>query len=55
MRPIDSLADNTVPVLFIHGAEDVFILPENSEAMAAAAGDRGELCLIPGAGHADRC
>ena len=53
MRPIDSLADNTVPVLFIHGAEDDFILPENSEAMAAATKGRSELCLIPGAGHAE--
>ena len=53
MRPIDSLADNTVPVLFIHGAEDDFILPSNSEAMADATRGRSELCLIPGAGHAE--
>lgn len=53
MRPIDSLADNDVPILFIHGEEDTFILPKNSQDMAAATHGPSEIHLIPGAGHAE--
>ena len=49
---MDSLAGSRVPVLFIHGERDDFILPVHSERMCRAAGEWGELCLIPGAGHA---
>ena len=52
MRPIDSLADNEIPILFIHGAEDSFILPENSERMKKETKGYSELHLIPGAAHA---
>lgn len=52
MRPIDSLRDNEIPVLFLHGAEDDFILPQHSEAMQKATRGYSELHLIPGAGHA---
>ena len=52
MRPIDSLKNNRIPILFIHGAEDNFILPEHSERMKAATQGYAELRLIPGAGHA---
>ena len=52
MRPIDSLAENDVPILFIHGAEDSFIPPRHSEAMAKATRGYSEVRLIPGAGHA---
>ena len=52
MRPIDSLKENTVPILFIHGADDTFILPEHSERMKEATKGYAELHLIPGAGHA---
>ena len=53
MRPIDSLAGDHTPILFLHGAEDHFIVPANSEAMRDAAKDHSELRLIPGAGHAE--
>ena len=53
MRPIDSLADNEVPILFIHGAEDSFILPEHSEKMQKETKGYSELHLIPGAAHAE--
>ena len=53
MRPIDSLDDNEVPILFIHGAEDSFILPKNSENMAARTKGRSEVHFIEGAGHAE--
>ena len=52
MRPIDSLAGNTVPILFIHGADDAFIVPEHSKKMARATSGYSEVLLIPGAGHA---
>ena len=52
MRPIDSLTDNQVPILFIHGEEDDFILPAHSRAMQQATRGESELHLIPGAGHA---
>lgn len=52
MRPIDSLADNTVPILFIHGAADTFITPDHSARMQAATKGASELRLIEGAAHA---
>ena len=52
MRPVDSLADNLVPFLFMHGAEDKFILPSNSERMQKSTDGYSELHLIPGAKHA---
>ena len=52
MRPIDSLDDNTIPVLFIHGASDSFILPKNSQDMYERTRGRKEICLIDGAEHA---
>lgn len=53
MRPIDSLDDNKIPVLFIHGSDDSFILPENSENMRDRTNGYSELHLIEGAGHAE--
>ena len=52
MRPIDSLNDNTIPVLFIHGANDSFILPKNSQDMYDRTRGYKEICLIDGAEHA---
>ena len=52
MRPIDSLKDNKVPILFIHGADDTYILPENSERMSRETKGYCEIHLIPGAEHA---
>ena len=53
MRPIDSLADNGIPILFFHGADDTFIPPKNSEDMAKRTKGYSELHLIEGAGHAE--
>ena len=52
MRPIDSLADNEIPILFIHGAQDDFIPPSHSRMMAQATKGYSELHLIEGAAHA---
>ena len=40
-------------ILFLHGAADDFILPKNSEDMAARTKGYQEFHLIPGAGHAE--
>jgi len=53
MKPIRHLAGNKVPMLFLHGEEDTFILPENSRRMAEATAGRSEFHLLPGAGHAE--
>ncbi len=49
----DSLKDNKIPILFIHGEEDDFILPWNSRVMREATAGYSEIHLIPGAGHAE--
>ena len=53
MRPIDALPGNQVPILFIHGENDTFIPPENSERMKEATDGYAEVRLIRGAGHAN--
>ena len=53
MRPVDALSDNHVPLLFIHGARDRLILPDNSLRMAKATAGPSQVHLIPGAKHAD--
>lgn len=53
MRPIDSLAENDIPILFLHGGKDNFILPENSEKMAKKTRGYHEIHMIPEAGHAE--
>ncbi|MBR2853468.1 MAG: alpha/beta fold hydrolase [Clostridia bacterium] len=52
MRPIESLNENTIPILFLHGADDRFIPPEHSERMKEATKGYAEMHLFPGAGHA---
>ncbi len=52
MRPIDSLAEATTPILFIHGENDDFIPPDHSRRMYEAARGVKALTLIPGAKHA---
>ena len=53
MRPVDSLADNDIPILFMHGAADTFIPPAHSQRMRDATRGYSELHLIEGAGHAE--
>lgn len=52
MRPIDSLDENELPLLFIHGDSDTFILPKNSLDMAERTRGYHETGFIKGAGHA---
>ena len=52
MRPVDALKDNEIPILFIHGAADRFIIPENSKEMQKTTKGYSELHLIKDADHA---
>ena len=52
MRPVDSLDDNQIPILFIHGSDDTFIVPDNSRTMSERTAGYSEVHLIPGATHA---
>ena len=50
--PKDALVGNEVPICFIHGEADTFILPENSQVNKAATSGYSELHLVPNAAHA---
>ncbi len=52
MRPIDSLKDNEIPILFIHGANDTYILPSHATKMHEADKGYSEVHFIEGAEHA---
>ena len=53
MRPVESLKENRIPVLFIHGACDELVPPEHSRQMSKVTQGYSEVHLIPNAGHAD--
>jgi len=53
MRPIDSLNENRIPIMFIHGDADDFILPVNSHLMFERTKGYRVLHLIPEAKHAE--
>ncbi len=48
--PLERLQTLSIPVLILHGEEDVLVLPEHAQLLADAA--RAELQIIPNAGHA---
>ena len=50
--PKDALVGNEVPICFIHGEADTFILPENSRVNKTATAGYSELHLVPNAAHA---
>ena len=50
--PKDALVGNEIPICFIHGEADTFILPENSQVNKAATAEYSELHLVPNAAHA---
>ncbi len=52
VRPIDSMNDNEVPLCFIHGKADDFILCSHSIRLKEACKGYSEIHLIEGAGHA---
>ena len=50
--PKDALLNNEVPICFIHGEDDVFILPSHSKTNKAATKGYSEIHIIKGAAHA---
>jgi uncharacterized protein len=47
------IAQVNSPILFIHGERDELIGPEHSRRLHALVADRGELVIVPRAGHND--
>lgn len=52
MRPIDQIRETRVPILFIHGEEDTFILPHHARDLYRVCRGFKQLHFIPGADHA---
>jgi pimeloyl-ACP methyl ester carboxylesterase len=50
-NPVDAVRSSAVPVLLIHGEEDINILPRHSLLLAQADPAHAQLWLVPGAGH----
>ena len=50
-NPADAVRSSAVPVLLIHGEEDINILPWHSRALAEADPLDAKLWMVPGAGH----
>lgn len=50
-NPVDAVRSSIVPVLLIHGEEDIKILPWHARVLAQADPVYAELWLVPGAGH----
>jgi uncharacterized protein len=50
-NPVDAVKSSTVPILLIHGEEDINILPWHSRALARADPIYAQLWIVPGAGH----
>lgn len=55
LRPIDRVSQLRVPMLVVAGAEDRYTPDEETQSIAAAAGNRAELWLVPGADHVNLC
>jgi pimeloyl-ACP methyl ester carboxylesterase len=52
VRPIDNLAENEIPICFVHGDIDDFVLPWHSQKMQEANKGYSELHSYEGANHA---
>ena len=50
--PREALTGNKVPICLIHGSEDTFVPPENSDELAAATDGYQEVHRVAGAEHA---
>jgi dipeptidyl aminopeptidase/acylaminoacyl peptidase len=50
-NPVDAVKSSPVPVLLIHGEQDINILPLHSRLLAQADPVHAQLCLVPGAQH----
>ncbi|MEE3488902.1 MAG: alpha/beta hydrolase [Bulleidia sp.] len=52
IRPIDALADNEIPICFMHGEKDTFIPPVHSQEMAEKTKGYQEVHIFKGSEHA---
>jgi fermentation-respiration switch protein FrsA (DUF1100 family) len=50
-NPLDALSSTTIPVLLIHGEDDINILPRHSRILVEANPAHAQLWLVPGAWH----
>ena len=50
---IDAIRNSEVPICFVHGGDDTFIVPDNSENLAKAHKGYDEVHIVDGAGHAE--
>jgi pimeloyl-ACP methyl ester carboxylesterase len=50
-KPVDAVKSSMIPVLLIHGEEDINILPRHSRMLAQADPAHAQLWLVPGAAH----
>ena len=50
---VAALKDNEIPILFIHGDADKFVIPENTRINYTATKSPKEVCWISGADHAE--
>ena len=48
---LEAVKRTSLPILFIHGTEDVFVPPEMSRELYDAAAGEKELLFVEGAGH----
>ncbi len=48
---LEAVKETALPVLFIHGEEDVFVPPEMSRELYEAAAGEKDLLMVEGAGH----
>jgi len=53
IRPIDALKGNRIPMMFVHGAQDDFIVPDNSKRMYDMTEGYKEIHYMERAGHAE--
>ncbi|MBQ0830805.1 alpha/beta hydrolase [Streptomyces tagetis] len=53
LSPVEAAARIGVPLLLVHGDRDAYFPLDHPRMLAGAAGDRGELWLEPGMGHAE--
>lgn len=50
--PLEAVKQAKVPMIFIHGGSDRYVLPDNSKQLDKECPTEKELVIIPGAGHA---
>ena len=51
--PIQGIGELTIPILYIHGAEDTYVPPEASIRLYESKPEPKRIWLAPGAGHAE--